>query len=165
MWSPSLARAPSRHLGLQGWTQWATLGRESCLPLLGQLSSGEPAGLGTTQGSTAGKRKGGRQWAEKEGEGAHRAGKAGPKLAVSYFETVPRGPQTRDIGGGESGCANAPNPRLLRSCSWADLGERRGKKPACKPLCWAMQACCLSQKGSAGVSGNDVCVLCWRSTL
>ena len=49
----------------------------------------------------------------KKGEGAHRAGKAGPNLAVSYFRTVPQGPRTRDTGGGESGCANAPNPQLL----------------------------------------------------
>lgn len=67
-----------------------TLGRETCLPLLRQLSSGEPAGLSTRQGSAAGRRKEGRQRAGKEGGGgAHRAGKAGPNLAVSYFRTVP----------------------------------------------------------------------------
>lgn len=49
---------------------------------------------------------------DKKGEGAHGAGKAGSNLAVSYFRTVPWGPQTRDIGGGESGGANAPNPCL-----------------------------------------------------
>lgn len=67
-----------------------TLGRETCLPLLRQLSSGEPAGLSTRQGSAAGRRKEGRQRAGKEGGGGtHRAGKAGPNLAVSYFRTVP----------------------------------------------------------------------------
>lgn len=59
-----------------------------------------------------GERKEDRGLGEK-GEGAHGAGKAGPNLAVSYFRTVPWGPQTRNTGGGESGCANAPNPRLL----------------------------------------------------
>lgn len=43
------------------------LGWESCLPLLRQLSSGGPAGLGTRQGSAAGRRKEGRQRAGKEG--------------------------------------------------------------------------------------------------
>ena len=98
--------APSSHPGLQSWAQRAAFlssagchqghqlvqapGRE-----VRQEEGKEDRGLG------------------KKGEGAHRAGKAGPNLAVSYFRTVPRGPRTRDTGGGESGFANAPNLQLL----------------------------------------------------
>lgn len=98
-----------------------TLGQESCLPLLGQLSSGEPAGLGTRQGSVAGRKEKRRKtegW-ERRGEGAHRAGNAGPNLAVSYFRTVPWDLRPEILGGRESGCAKAPNPCLLRKPSAA----------------------------------------------
>lgn len=54
--------------------------------------------------------------------GAHRAGKAGPNLAVSYFRTVPWGPRTKDIGGGESGRAEGEKARLP-ALGWAGRRE------------------------------------------
>lgn len=65
--------------------------------------------------------------------GAHRAGNAGPNLAVSYFRTAPWGPRTRDTGGGQSGCVNAlcPSSRSrqpLLGC----LGREEGGNAACQ---------------------------------
>lgn len=99
--------APSRHPSLQSWAQRATFLSSAGCHQGHQLV--QAPGREVQQEGEGKEDRG----LGKKGEGAHRAGKAGPNLAVSYFRTVPQGPRTRDTGGGESGCANAPNPQLL----------------------------------------------------
>lgn len=112
--APSLAQAPA-----------GTPSLENLLPLLGHLSSGEPVGLSTGRAvRQEGERKEDRGLGKKQcGGDTHSAGKAGPNLAVSYFRTVPWGPQTRDPGGGGSGCANALTSQEAVSCSRTDKRE------------------------------------------
>lgn len=108
--APSLAKATSRHPGT------------------GELSSSPWAVvIRGTSGSRHQAGKCGRKEGEKKedgglgekGGGAHRAGNAGPNLAVSYFRTVPWDLRPEILGGRESGCAKAPNPCLLRKPSAA----------------------------------------------
>lgn len=116
--APSLAWAPSRYSGPGEMpsSSWAVVIR-------GTSCSQHQAGKYS-------RKEKGRQKAEKEAVwgGTHRAGKAGPNLAVSYFRTVPWGPQTRDPGGGESGVQT-----LLFHVSWSgrplltDKGEEGEK--------------------------------------
>lgn len=88
-----------------------------CLPLLGQRSSGDRLAWHRAL-------KGKEGWERSVCVGgAHRPGKAGPNLAVSYFRTVPWGPRASDIGGGESGSADAGLRRESQTPSAGRLGQ------------------------------------------
>lgn len=149
-WPPGLC--PERHPG------------PGELPFLGQLSPGEPAGVSTRQGV-------GLPWAVwQEGErkedrggqgaaGSCGAGKAGPNSAASYFRTVPWGLQTRNIGGGEFGCANDPDPHLL---------ERPSVAFGLRPPSTCAGPCKLAARATRGLwvlMGSNTCMACWQSKL
>ena len=99
--------------------------------------------------------------------GAHRAGNAGPNLAVSYFRTAPWGPRSRDTGGGQSGCANAPGPRLLQKLSAAPgLPRERGRRESGLPALVLGDASLLSEPGGpVGVTGSNMFVLCLQEHI
>ena len=138
--------APGRHPGLQSWAQRAAFLSSAGCHQGHQLV--QAPGREVRQEGEGKEDRG----LGKKGGGAHRAAKAGPNLAVSYFRTVPWGPQTRDTGGGESACANAPNPQLLQSRQLllGSLGQHS---------CWVMRVRCLS------LSELVTCSRCvWTST-
>lgn len=137
--APSPAQAPSRHSG------------PGELPSSFWAFGVRGASWSQHQAGPCSRKEGGRK--EDSGLGkkqcggdTHSVGKAGPNLAVSYFRTVPWGPQTRDTGGGESGCANAPNPHLMKLSAAPGLTrERKERKLDCLYSARVMGACCLSQ--------------------
>lgn len=132
----SSSGALSRLPGLQGCGPRAALDRESSSLSLAGVIRGT-SWCGHQAGKCGRKEEGRQRGLGKKEEGTHRAGQAGPNLAGSYFRTVPRGPQTRDLWRGASGCAQAPNPCLFKKLSAAlGLPCKRGRRES-----WPASTC------------------------
>lgn len=107
-------RGPSKSLGLQvHCSQTATLGQESHLsiPWPVVIRGASWFGLCGASGKCSRKQRG--RWKAGEATGPTAWKRLSP--ALSYFRTLPWGPQARDLGGGAFVCANDPSPHVLRN--------------------------------------------------